>query len=99
MQPATLRPIHRRHGAREREDQAMAMNRRRLLQAAGATAAGAATIYPQFKFAFLQQAEGVPNPLETYPNRDWEQIYRDQYAYDDSFTFVCAPNDTHMCRL
>ncbi|MFQ5947675.1 MAG: molybdopterin-dependent oxidoreductase, partial [Acidimicrobiia bacterium] len=34
-----------------------------------------------------------------YPNRDWEHIYRDQYAYDDSFTFICAPNDTHQCRL
>ena len=39
------------------------------------------------------------NPLETYPNRDWEQVYRDQYSYDGSFTWVCSPNDTHACRL
>ena len=42
---------------------------------------------------------GVDNPLEFYPNRGWEKIYRDQYAYDSTFTFVCAPNDTHNCRL
>jgi len=41
----------------------------------------------------------VSNPLEYYPNRDWESIYRNQYRYDSSFTFVCAPNDTHNCRL
>jgi hypothetical protein len=39
------------------------------------------------------------NPLESYPNRDWEGVYRDQYSYDDSFTWVCSPNDTHACRL
>jgi nitrate reductase / nitrite oxidoreductase, alpha subunit len=39
------------------------------------------------------------NPLSSYPNRDWESLYRDQYSYDRSFTWVCAPNDTHMCRL
>jgi nitrate reductase alpha subunit len=39
------------------------------------------------------------NPLASYPNRGWEQVYRDQYAYDDSFTWVCAPNCTHMCRM
>jgi nitrate reductase alpha subunit len=41
----------------------------------------------------------VDNPLGAYPNRGWEQIYLDQYHTDDSFTWVCAPNDTHMCRL
>jgi nitrate reductase alpha subunit len=50
-------------------------------------------------FAFLEAAPGIDNPLLHYPNRDWESIYRDQYRYDDSFTFICAPNDTHMCRL
>ena len=43
--------------------------------------------------------QGVANPLLEYPSRDWEKIYRDQYAYDSSFEFICAPNDTHMCRL
>ncbi|HEY6041625.1 MAG TPA: molybdopterin-dependent oxidoreductase [Anaerolineae bacterium] len=41
----------------------------------------------------------VINPLESYPDRNWEKIYRDQYRYDSSFTFVCSPNDTHACRL
>ncbi|MCC7337809.1 MAG: molybdopterin-dependent oxidoreductase [Pirellulaceae bacterium] len=41
----------------------------------------------------------VENPLGEYPNRDWEKVYLDQYQYDDSFTWICAPNDTHMCRL
>lgn len=41
----------------------------------------------------------IENPLGSYPNRDWERVYRDQYRYDDTFTWVCAPNDTHMCRL
>jgi len=41
----------------------------------------------------------VPNPLENYPNRWWEKVYRDLYKSDDSFTFLCAPNDTHNCLL
>lgn len=41
----------------------------------------------------------VDNPLGAYPARGWEQVYRDQYHYDSTFTWVCAPNDTHMCRL
>ncbi|HEX5270391.1 MAG TPA: molybdopterin-dependent oxidoreductase, partial [Gemmataceae bacterium] len=44
-------------------------------------------------------AVSVENPLGAYPARDWEKVYRDQYRYDSSFTRVCAPNDTHMCRL
>jgi nitrate reductase alpha subunit len=41
----------------------------------------------------------IKNPLEFYPNRDWEKIYRDQFRYDSSFVFLCAPNDTHNCLL
>jgi nitrate reductase / nitrite oxidoreductase, alpha subunit len=41
----------------------------------------------------------VGNPLAAYPDRNWESIYLDQYRYDSTFTWVCAPNDTHMCRL
>ncbi len=41
----------------------------------------------------------VDNPLASYPDRNWESIYRDQYRYDSSFTYVCSPNDTHACRL
>lgn len=41
----------------------------------------------------------VDNPLLSYPNRDWEKHYRDLYHSDSSFTFLCAPNDTHNCLL
>lgn len=50
-----------------------------------------------FNFRFLTPQ--VDNPLEHYPDRDWEKIYRDQYRYDSSFTYVCSPNDTHACRV
>ena len=39
------------------------------------------------------------NPLAVYPNRGWEQAYRDLFAYDSKYTFTCAPNDTHNCIL
>ena len=41
----------------------------------------------------------VENPLGSYPARDWENVYLNQYHYDSTFTWICAPNDTHMCRL
>jgi nitrate reductase / nitrite oxidoreductase, alpha subunit len=41
----------------------------------------------------------VDNPLNQYPNRDWERVYRDLYKHDSSFTFTCAPNDTHNCIM
>lgn len=39
------------------------------------------------------------NPLAGYPNRDWEEQYRDLFHYDSTFHFLCAPNDTHNCLL
>jgi len=71
------------------------MNRRTFL--ASALAAGASGPFTARLWGF--DALSVANPLGSYPNRDWERIYRDQYRYDTSFTWVCAPNDTHMCRL
>ena len=70
--------------------------RRDFLQT-GAVAAGAAGAlgWPLKSLAFRGD---VANPLADYPNRDWEKIYRDQYAYDEKFTWVCSPNDTHACR-
>ena len=47
----------------------------------------------------LLEPVNVDNPLAVYPERDWEKVYRNQYQYDSSFTFVCSPNDTHACRL
>jgi nitrate reductase alpha subunit len=43
--------------------------------------------------------DAVGNPLATYPDRDWERVYRDLWKYDSTFTFLCAPNDTHNCLL
>ncbi|MBI5949759.1 MAG: molybdopterin-dependent oxidoreductase [Chloroflexi bacterium] len=77
----------------------MSINRRSFLKLGGATAAGITALYMERQLAFLQSAPGIDNPLAHYPNRDWEKVYRDQYKYDSSFTFVCAPNCTHNCRL
>jgi len=77
----------------------MALNRRGFLKLSGAAAAAGTAFYAETQLAFLQSAPGITNPLATYPNRGWEKVYRDQYAYDSSFTFVCAPNCTHNCRL
>lgn len=43
--------------------------------------------------------EAITNPLAVYPNRDWENAYRDLWKYDSRYTFTCAPNDTHNCLL
>ncbi len=56
-----------------------------------------ATQYPKL-WAF-ETVEEIGNPLDHYPNRDWEKIYRDQYRYDSTFSWVCSPNDTHACRV
>ncbi|MBF0347421.1 MAG: twin-arginine translocation signal domain-containing protein, partial [Magnetococcales bacterium] len=39
----------------------------------------------------------VENPLKAYPNRDWEQLYRNIFKHDSTFVFMCCPNDTHNC--
>jgi nitrate reductase alpha subunit len=70
------------------------MNRREFLKSA--FLAGAALKVPTLR-AF--DAVSIDNPLGAYPQRDWERVYRDQYRFDSTFTWVCAPNDTHMCRL
>ena len=49
--------------------------------------------------SMLRPASAAVNPLAHYPNRDWERLYRDLYAHDDSFVFMCTPNCTHNCYL
>jgi len=71
--------------------------RRGFLQLVGATSVLAAG--PLDVLGALAPRGDIGNPLDHYPNRGWEQVYRDQYRYDRSFTWVCAPNDTHMCRM
>jgi len=71
------------------------MDRRAFLQAASAVGFGALV-------AGVTDAWGLDdlsNPLASYPNRDWEKTYRDLFKVDDSFVFLCAPNDTHNCLL
>jgi len=84
------------------------VSRRTFLKITGGAVAGAAVVSAVEQLGIepaLASRTLVPvdqlatNPLEHYPNRGWEQVYRDQYSYDSSFTFVCAPNDTHNCRL
>jgi nitrate reductase alpha subunit len=76
------------------------ISRRRFLQLTGAAAAAGALAGSGIGLALEHlQVVAVDNPLEHYPDRDWEQVYREQYGYDGSFTFVCSPNDTHACRL
>lgn len=41
----------------------------------------------------------IENPLAAYPDRNWESVYRNIFAHDSSFVFLCAPNDTHNCLL
>ena len=77
----------------------MEMNRRRFLKLSGGAGAGLLAGLADLDLLFFQPLAGVENPLTSYPERGWERVYRDQYAYDSSFTVICAPNDTHMCRL
>lgn len=41
----------------------------------------------------------IDNPLAYYPDRDWEKSYRNIFAHDSEFYFLCSPNDTHNCLL
>src|SRR3972149_10168601 len=75
----------------------MEFSRRDFLRFGGFTAYALAGGMPKLKF--LETIQGIDNPLAFYPARDWEKVYRDQYRYDRTFTFVCSPNDTHSCRL
>lgn len=71
------------------------ITRRRFLQASAAAGFG----------AFIASAtrawglDAIDNPLAHYPDRGWEEAYRDLWKYDSTFTFLCAPNDTHNCLL
>ncbi len=72
------------------------VSRRDFLKLGAVTTVGVVS-YPLLRN--LGSVQSIDNPLDAYPFRDWEQVYRDQYAYDGDFTFICSPNDTHACRL
>ncbi|MCW5943448.1 MAG: molybdopterin-dependent oxidoreductase [Fimbriimonadaceae bacterium] len=73
------------------------MTRRGFLAMTGATVG--AGLVGEFAFFHLRAAKGIENPLSHYPERGWEEYYRDLYAYDRKFSFVCSPNCTHACRM
>jgi nitrate reductase alpha subunit len=76
------------------------MDRRQFLKLTAMAGLGVAAapgdVLAQYRFLAPLK---VANPLLHYPNRDWERIYRDIYRTDRTFTFLCAPNDTHNCLL
>ncbi|SVC13191.1 uncharacterized protein METZ01_LOCUS266045, partial [marine metagenome] len=76
------------------------INRREFLKIGTASIGTAGILWsmPGSMF-FLKGSPGIDNPLSHYPNRNWEKIYRDQYKFDNSFTFICSPNCTHECRM
>lgn len=71
------------------------VSRRRFLEAVGAAGFGALVA----SGAKAWGLEAITNPLAVYPERGWEKVYRDLWKYDSTFTFLCAPNDTHNCLL
>lgn len=78
------------------------LTRRDFLSALPPSAAAAvAAALPReiLNLAFLQTVEPGHNPLQAYPNRGWEKVYRDLYTPDSTFHYLCAPNDTHGCLL
>ncbi|MEE9185801.1 MAG: nitrate oxidoreductase subunit alpha, partial [Candidatus Binatia bacterium] len=75
----------------------MSLTRRGFL---GVTATGVGLLLAEKAFAFRSlKAVKIGNPLDTYPDKGWEKIYRDQYRFDRTFTYICSPNDTHACRV
>ena len=75
----------------------MTVSRRHFLKSC--LAAGGSSLLAHGAQAWAFGPVSVENPLGAYPDRGWEKIYLDQYHYDRTFTWICAPNDTHMCRM
>ena len=74
----------------------MSVSRRQFLQTCVASGATLLAATPK---AWALEPVSVENPLGTYPNRDWEKIYLDQYRYDSTFTWICAPNQLLFVKL
>ncbi|MAG14227.1 MAG: molybdopterin oxidoreductase [Spirochaetales bacterium] len=75
----------------------MAITRRQFLKFS--LASFGTLLIPRPNLFSLDYATEIDNPLEFYPVREWEKIYRDQFSHDYTYHFLCAPNDTHNCLL
>ncbi len=75
----------------------MAITRRQFLKISLASLGG--VLLSRLRLHALDFVPEIDNPLEYYPVRDWEEIYRKQFAHDYTYHFLCAPNDTHNCLL
>ncbi|MCH7746021.1 MAG: molybdopterin-dependent oxidoreductase, partial [Chloroflexi bacterium] len=84
---------------KQNENKKFRVSRRQFLKISGVTIGSVAAVLAFERLAFLQTVDTIDNPLAFYPNHDWEKVYRDQYRTDYEFSFICAPNDTHNCRL
>src|SRR3989344_6780365 len=77
----------------------MYVTRRQFLKLSGAAGVGLYRSSSELSLWALEPVTEMDNPLAYYPSRDWEKLYRDQYRYDSTFSWVCSPNDTHACRV
>lgn len=79
------------------------VSRREFLKyaTAGTLSSYLLSILPEeaFSFQYIEPVSPETNPLKIYPNRDWEQVYRDLYTPDSTYIFTCAPNCTFCCLL
>ncbi|MDR7568830.1 MAG: hypothetical protein QN143_10715, partial [Armatimonadota bacterium] len=76
-------------------DRGYRITRREFLASLPAAAAALSTWkLPEelLSFTVLQPLEPGLNPLQRYPNRDWEKVYRELYTPDFTFHYLCAPN-------
>jgi nitrate reductase alpha subunit len=77
----------------------MSLTRRDFIVAAGAGTLGALVGSGWAASDAVDPVTSVDNPLRSYPNQDWEQVYHDIYAYDSVDWTVCHPNCTQSCAL
>ena len=63
----------------------MRLNRRKFLQVSAGVATAMALTSRKVG-AQLKPVVKVGNPLDTYPDRRWEEVYRDQYKWEQART-------------
>ncbi|WP_049927103.1 molybdopterin-dependent oxidoreductase [Halopiger goleimassiliensis] len=86
------------------DDSGLDLTRRELGAAAAGIAGASGLGYLGFRRLGQETDEDAEeadpmNPLEEYPNTEWEEHYRNVWEPDDSYMLTCTPNDTHNCYL